>query len=145
VNDTHLFKENQTMQPLLQIKQEILAKGKIDRHELELLHRQLYAEGKIDRRGVEFLVELHKRVRPHTPAFEQFFFQAIKDHILGDGRIVAEEVAWLRLVLFTDGRIMDEERKLLNELRGEARLVSAEFEELFVEGMKMPQKQHTCG
>ena len=40
-----------------------------------------------------------------TPAFEQFFYQAIKDHILADGRIDAEEAAWLRRMLFADGKI----------------------------------------
>ena len=44
----------------------------------------------------DFLVELHKRVQHRTPAFEQFFYQAIKDHILAHGRIDAEEAAWLR-------------------------------------------------
>lgn len=83
------------MQPLLKIKQEILAKGKIDSPELEVLRQQLYADGKIDRRGAEFLVELHKRVQHSTPAFERFFFQAVKDHILVDGRIGTDEAAWL--------------------------------------------------
>jgi hypothetical protein len=133
------------MQQLLQLRQEILVKGKADSHELDVLRQQLYADGKIDRRGVEFLVELHKRVPYHTPAFEQFFFQAVKDHLLTDHWISAEGTAWLRLVLFTGGQIMDEERKLLHELKGEARQVCPEFEKLFAEGMKMPQEQHTCG
>ena len=80
-----------------------------------------------------------------TPAFEQFFYQAIKDHILADGRIDAEEAAWLRQMLFADGKIDDEERKFLHELKGEAKQVSREFEVLFEESMKQPQEPHTSG
>ena len=70
------------MMELRQIEQVILATGKVDSHELEVLRKQIYAGGKIDRRGADFLVELHKRVQHLNPAFEQFFYQAIKDHIL---------------------------------------------------------------
>jgi hypothetical protein len=133
------------MLDLRQIEQAILAKGRVDGHQLESLRRQLYAGGKIQRPGADFLVELHKRVQHLTPAFEQFFYQAIKDHILSHGRIDAEEAAWLRRMLFTDGEIDDEERKFLHELKGEAKHVSPEFEVFFGESMKEPQEQRTCG
>ena len=137
--------ENSVMLTLRQIEQDILASGKVDGPVLEGLRRQLYGHGKIDRRGADFLVELHKRVQHMTPAFEQFFYQAIKDHILAQDRIDAEQTAWLRRMLFADGKIKDEERKLLHELNGEAGQVSPEFEMLFAESMKQPQEQHTCG
>ena len=130
---------------LREIEQAILANGKVDGPELEALHRQLYAGGKIERREADFLVELHKRVQHLTPAFEQFFYQAIKDHILARGRIDAEEAVWLRRMLFADGKIDDQERKFLHELKGEAKQVSKEFEVLFKESMKQPPEQHTCG
>jgi len=60
--------------------------GKIDGPELEGLRQQIYGDGKIDRPKADFLVELHKRVRHLTPAFEHFFYQAIKGHILPDGQ-----------------------------------------------------------
>src|SRR5438270_7869433 len=133
------------MLKLRQIEQDILANGKVDGPELEVLRRQLYGDGKIDRQGADFLVELHKRVQHRTPAFEQFFYQAIKDHILAHGRIDAGETAWLRRMLSADGRIDDEERKFLHELKGEAKHVSREFEALFGESMKQPPEQRTCG
>ena len=71
--------------------------------------------------------------------------QAITDHVLVDARIDAEEAAWLRRMVYTDGKIRDEERKLLHELRGKAGQVSREFEVLFDEGLKQPQERHTCG
>ncbi len=133
------------MPDLRQLEHDLLANGRVDSHELELLRQQLYAGGKIDRRGADFLVELHKRVQHRTPAFEQFFYHAIKDHILAHGRIDAAETAWLRRMVFADGKIEDEERKFLHELKGEAKQVSREFEVLFNESMKEPREQHTCG
>ena len=133
------------MLELRQIEHDILANGRVDGPELEVLRRQLYVDGKVDRRGADFLVELHKRVQHLTPAFEQFFYQAIKDHVLAHGRIDAEQAAWLRQMLFAGGKIDDEERKFLHELKGEAKQLSPEFESLFEESMKQPQEQHTCG
>jgi len=130
---------------LRQIEHDILARGKVDGQELEMLRRQVYAGGTIDRRQADFLVGLHKRVQHRTPAFEQFFYQAVKDHILADGRINADEAAWLRRMVFADGTVTDEERKLLHELKGQAEQVSPEFEALFHDSMKQPQERHTCG
>src|SRR5271166_3822300 len=98
------------MRHLQEIEQAVLANGRVDGPELEALRRQLYIDGKIDRGGADFLVELHKRVQHMTPAFEHFFYQAIKNHVLHAGHIDAEEVAWLRRMLFADGKIRDEER-----------------------------------
>jgi hypothetical protein len=133
------------MLKLRQIEQQILATGKIDSPQLEALHRELYVDGKIDRPKADFLVELHKRAQHMNPGFQHLFYKAIKDHILADGHIDAEETTWLRRMLFADGKIDDEERKLLHELKGEANKVGPEFEKLFAECMKESPEQHTCG
>ncbi len=136
---------SQVMQKLRHTEQEILKCGKVDGAELDALHLELYAHGKIGRQEADFLVELHKRVQHLTPAFERFFYQAIKDHILARGRIDAEETAWLRRMLFADGKFEDEERKFLHELKGEAKQVCPEFDLLFGDGMKQPAEQRTSG
>jgi uncharacterized tellurite resistance protein B-like protein len=133
------------MQHLREIEQAILANGRVDQPELEALHRKVYAAGRIERPEADFLVELHKRVQHKTPAFEKFFYQAIKDHILAHGRIDAEEAAWLRRMVFADGIIDDEERKFLHELKGEAKQIGPEFDVLFKECMKEPPEQRSCG
>jgi uncharacterized tellurite resistance protein B-like protein len=130
---------------LREIEQEILATGKVDSPELKALRRELYGNGKIDRQEADFLVELHKRVQHRTPAFEEFFYKAVKDHILADNRIDAAATAWLRQMFFADGKITDEERKFLHELNGEAQDVSREFELLFAEVMRLAPEQRTCG
>src|SRR2546430_16038489 len=115
------------MPDLREIEQHVNEHGRVDGHELELLRQALYADGKIDRKEADFLVELHKRVQYRTPAFEQFFYKAIKDHILADGRIRARETAWLEQMLFADDKLEDEERQFLRQLKGEAKEVSPEF------------------
>jgi hypothetical protein len=137
------LKEYGIMQELRRIEQDILARGKVDSDHIESLRLALHAGGTVDRPAADFLIELHKRVQHPNPAFEHLVFRALKDHILTDGRIDAEEVAWLRRMLFTDGMIRDEERKFLHELKGEAGVTSPEFDVLFAEAMKMPQERHT--
>lgn len=133
------------MTNLRKLEEQILADGKVSSQDLESLRRELYANGKIDRARADFLVELHKRVQHKNPGFEHFFYKAIKDHILSDGRIDAEEAAWLRQMLFADGKIDDQERKFMHELKGEAKQVAKEFEALFKECMKQPPERHTSG
>jgi hypothetical protein len=116
---------------LRKLMQDVLANGKVESDELRLIREKLYADGKIDRQEADFLVELHKRVQRVTPAFEDFFYQALKDHILADGTIDAEETRWLRQRLPRDGRVSDREKKFLHQLKGEAREASSEFQALF--------------
>lgn len=133
------------MQELRRIEQDILVRGRVDSDHLEALRLAVYAGGAVGRPAADVLVELHKRVQHPNPAFEHFFYRAIKDHVLVDGRVDADEAKWLRRMLFADGKIDDAERKFLHELKGEARDVSPEFEALFAEAMKMPQERHTSG
>ena len=133
------------MLELRKIEQDILATGKVNTQEVETLRKRVYSGGKVARPEADFLVELHKRVQHRTPAFDEFFYQAVKVHMLRDGQTGAEAAAWLREVVFADGKIDDEERKLLHELRGQARQVSREFEALFEESMKQPPERHTSG
>ena len=97
------------------------------------LRRELYADGKIDRREADWLVELHKRVQRVSPGFEDFFYRAIKDHILADGTIDAEEAAWLRQMLSDGDKTGDRRKRFLHQLKGEARQVSPEFQALYDE------------
>jgi hypothetical protein len=110
-----------------------------------VLRRSLYASGKIDRRGIDFVVEIHKRVQHATPAFEHFFYEAIKDHILANGQIDAEETTWLRRMLVADSKFKDEERRFLHDFKGEAKQVGREFEALLAECIMQPSEQRMCG
>jgi hypothetical protein len=132
------------MANLRELEERLIANNHVGGHELAALRQALYAGGTIDRRKADFLVELHKRMQYRTPAFERFFYQAIKAHILADGHISAEETDWLREMLYYDGKIDDEERAFLHELKGEAKSASPRFEALFAECMKQPFEQRTA-
>jgi uncharacterized tellurite resistance protein B-like protein len=118
------------------LKAEILADGRIEDDEVARLRTELYADGQIDKDEVEFLIALRNEAIATCPAFEQLFFRALKDNVLADGSIDAEEASWLRRVVFADGKIDDRERQFLRELRREARQVSPEFQRLHDECVK---------
>lgn len=125
------------MPSLRELMRKYLADGKVDGHEIEALCDLIYADDVVSREEAEFLVELHRRVERVSPGFEKFVYRAIKEHVLADGAIAAEEAAWLRRVIFADGKVRDRERKLIRELRGEAARTCPEFEALFEECAKL--------
>jgi len=127
------------------LEMQIINNGRVEGHEIDVIRRALIARGSIDDREAVWLVELHKRVQHRTHGFEQFFYQAIKTYILADGKIGARKTEFLREMLLRDDKIVDEERKFLKQLKGEANQVSAEFEAFFGECMKYPPEQRTSG
>ena len=68
-----------------------------------------------------------------APGFEKFFYRSIKQHVLNDGKIDAEEANWLSRMITADGKVDDREKKLLRELKGEAAHTCPEFDALFAE------------
>src|SRR5262249_17794197 len=115
------------------LKAAILADGKIEDEEVELIRRELYADGKIDREEVAFLIALRNEAREVSKAFEELFFAAVKQNVLTDGSIDEDEAAWLRQMLFADAQIDEREKKFLRELKQEARSVSPAFQQLYDE------------
>ncbi len=111
----------------------ILTNGKIEGHEVESLRELMSADGKIDREEAEFLIHLFRRTDQIAPAFDKFFYNAIKQHLLADGTIDSERAAWLRRLILIDGKVSDREKKLLREIRGEAKEISVEGHALIEE------------
>jgi hypothetical protein len=124
------------MADLQKLKAEVLADGRIDEQDVEVICRELYPEGKIDREEVEFLIALRKEAESVCPVFEQFFFEAVKHCVLKGGLIDAKRTAWLRRVLSADGSLDEAARQFLREVRSEARYVSREFQELYDESLQ---------
>ena len=109
------------------------AQGSVEKHQVEALRQVIYADGKINRTEADFLVELHRRVRRRTVAFDEFFYKAIKDYILADGGISPYHAKWLRIMIFADGRVDEREAQFLRELKWEAKVISDEFDALYKE------------
>ena len=116
---------------LIQLKKEVLADGKIDKEEVDLLRKALYADGKIDEEEANFLFELNDAVsgKKNDPAWNQFFVQAISDYLLNDekspGVIDEEEGKWLVEKIGADGQVDGLEKQLLDNLKKNAKKVPA--------------------
>jgi hypothetical protein len=126
------------MPDLAKLKAKVLTRGIIEDREVETICRSLYGDGKIDKPIIEFLVQLRGEARAVCPAYDEFFFEAVKFHVLRDGAVNAEEAAWLRQVLLAHGKIDEQKRKFLRTVRNEARWVSPEFELLLGQCLKGP-------
>jgi hypothetical protein len=123
------------MTDLQQLKATLLADGILGDHEVEIIRQELYADGKIDKDEVEFLLSLRNEAEIVCPAFEGFFFEAVKQNVLADGSIGAKQAEWLRRMLFGDGKFDARERKFMGELRHQVERVSPEFQHLYDECM----------
>lgn len=121
----------------------ILADGKIDEAEVKVLKKELYADGRITTDEFKFLADLRNEAQKKakarkeelSPAFEKFFFKAIEDKVLDNGRISQAEVKLLRNLIYADGKIDAGEAKLLDTLKKKATSVHAEFDKFYEEAM----------
>jgi osmotically-inducible protein OsmY len=118
---------------LRELVAKLLANGKVDTADLITLQGVVYLDGQVSRFEAECLIELHRRLDLVAPAFERFVYQAIKRHLMADGVIDPEEAAWLRRVIYADGRVEERERKLVRELNGEATATCPEFDALLAD------------
>jgi hypothetical protein len=124
----------------------ILADGKIDEAEVKVLKKELYADGKIDKDEVLFLIELRsvaqKKAKKEEllPVFEKFFFKAVSDNVLDNGRISARETHWLREAIFADKKIDAGEFEFINSLNKKAKEKNPEFVALVEEVTKKFKK-----
>ncbi len=115
------------------LKDVLLADGTIDNSETELLKKELLADTIIDDDEIDFLIQLRKEAKSVSSDFEEFFFLALKKNILADGVIDEEEVKRLREIIFADGTVDALEKKILQDLKKEAKKVAPEFDALISE------------
>jgi hypothetical protein len=120
---------------LQSLEADILTGGVIDDAAVDIIRRELPAANRIEKELVTFLLLMRQKARSVCLAFERLVFEALKDNALRDGSIGAEEARWLRQVLFADGKITEDEKALLRELKREARRTSPEFQVLYGECM----------
>jgi hypothetical protein len=111
-------------------KELLLADGTIDRREVDLMRKELFADGHIDDIELEFLLELKKSAASVVPSFQQLVLDAVKNNILADGVISAQEASWLRRWIISEGGADETMKKFLQELKAGARKAVPEFEAL---------------
>ena len=116
-------------------KAALLADGQIDEREVNIIRKEFFADGRIDRSELEFLLEVKKAAEAVVPSFQKLLFEAIRNVILADGSIDANEAAWLRTWIYADGKVDADEKHWLKELKLLADRVSPEFMALYNECM----------
>jgi hypothetical protein len=117
-------------------KRALLLDERIDLKETALIREEIFADGRVDKSELEFLFTLRKEAESCVQAFSDLFFTAVKKHMLADGAISAAEAKWLRKMIFADGTIDEDEKKLMQDLKAGARDVASEFTKLYDECMK---------
>jgi len=117
-------------------KEALLADGRIDTREVEILRKALFADQRIDKSELEFLAELRKAAKSTVKEFMKLFTDAVKNHMQADGVITDSETAWLRKTIFADNKVDADEIQLLKELKQLAKQTSPEFDKLYAECVK---------
>jgi uncharacterized tellurite resistance protein B-like protein len=117
-------------------KEALLADGKINTREVEILRRSLFADARIDKSELEFLADLRKSAKSTVKEFMKLFIDAVKNNVLADGVITDAEAAWLRKTIFADNKVDADEIQLLKELKQAAKQTSPEFDKLYNECVK---------
>jgi len=135
-----------TERELEALEQRFMTRRRLDDSDAEELRRALRSDdGKISRKEASFLVRLRERVKDRTPGFEQFFYEAIRDHLADDELFSAADGKWLWKVLFADDQLDERETELLCQLRERARVVNPDFEYLLSACLEARPKQGSPG
>ena len=108
-----------------------LADGRIDTKETQIIKDAIWSDGKLDKSELEFLLDIKKSASGVVREFNTMLFSALKAAVLADGDISASEAGWLRKFLYADGKIDDDEKKFLQDLKSSATATSPEFDALY--------------
>ena len=119
------------MANLSQLRSQLLNDRQISGQEVEVIREYIREDGQLDIDDVKFLVGLLSEANSVCSEFDDVFFPALKDVILTDGRIGADEQFYLLKMLYSDGEIRDSELRFLEELRAEAEEITPAFETLY--------------
>ena len=127
------------MSTLRELKQQILQDGEdlqIDDADWARIRELLPAAGSPVAEDLRVLTEMRTEARSVCPAFDGYFFPALKADLLSDGRISSLEQFQLLRLLYGGGGIDPAERKFLQELRRDLKSPSPEFESLYQQAMR---------
>lgn len=117
-------------------KAALLADGRIDTKEVDIIRSAILADGRVDKSELEFLADIARNATSKVRVFTELFMKSIKSHMLEDGVIGDAEAKWLRKTIFADKSVDEDELKLLQDLKREARNTGPEFDKLYAECVK---------
>lgn len=105
------------------LRKHILADGKIDLRDVDLLREVLNLDEGLNQLKADFLIDLKNSVNHDklTPEFKQLFVDALTAYLLNDetspGEIDDSEARWLRGKIQSTGKTDDFDRALLDNLK----------------------------
>lgn len=115
------------MYDLDKIKQSIIESGSITKSDITALREVVYRDGRVNREEANFLFDLRKDLLDlgNLQEWNEFFIQAICDHVLDDytspEAVDNKEAEWLIEKIGEDEIIDEVEQKLLRRLRTQAK------------------------
>ena len=115
------------MYDLEKIKQNIIESGSITKEDVVELRKIVYLDGRVSRREANFLFDLRKDLFDfgNLAEWDEFFIQAICDHVLDDRTspeaVDNREAEWLIEKIGEDEVIDKVEQELLRRLRAKAK------------------------
>ena len=118
------------MANLIKIREQLLSDGKITVCEVERIKEHMASDGKLDFQDAMLLVQLMKEAKEVCSEFDDLFFPSLREIILQDGLIGADEQFVLLQLLYSDGEVRECERQFLTELYRDADEITPEFKQL---------------
>jgi hypothetical protein len=128
--------------PLSELKDDILRDGIVDANEAATLRERLFADGRIDREEADLLFEINDAVsgKANDPAWQKLFVNALTLHVLSDeatpGAVDADETAYLKGRIQSDGKVDAAELALLVNIVAKAKTTTEEFQQFVLACLK---------
>jgi uncharacterized tellurite resistance protein B-like protein len=133
------------MNLMQELQTELLQDGNITDQEVEVLREYLRQKGSLDMEDVKLLVDLLVNAREISPAFDEVFFPALKEVFLADGQILMNEQFYLLKMLYSDGKVRENEKQFLRELLAQVKEITPEFKDLCYEAFHAPETDWSLG
>lgn len=127
-----------------ELRTKVLKDRKITADEVAVIRSRVTADGRLDIEDVKLLVGLLSEANEICPEFDELFFPVLREALLADGQILADEQYYLLKMLYADGHVRDCERQFLQELRDEVQPTPA-FEELCATAFASADKNWQLG
>lgn len=130
--NTYMAQKIFIMHDLKQIRQNILANGSITLSDIPDLRKIVYKDGRVSRKEADFLFDLRGELLNfgNLKEWDEFFIQAICDHLLEDNILEADEVSWLIERIGEDKYIDEVEQELLHRLSAKAKSFPSDLKKI---------------
>jgi uncharacterized tellurite resistance protein B-like protein len=115
------------------VKNLILADGRVNEVEAELLERACLDAGHITKELLELLLQLKRQATWVHPKFDALLFRVLQAVMLRDGVIHDSEAHWLRKLILRDNQIVEEELTFVSRLHQGPNRFGPEFTKLHQE------------